>query len=61
MILSAVERYKMKKKYSKAELMAKAYALTDEIETRAEKLIAEDPSLTDRQAWSLAIQEMAGE
>lgn len=45
---------------SDREARAMAYALTDEIETRALELRKIDPSLTPAQAFNAALSAMAG-
>lgn len=44
---------------TKRELKAMAYALADEIETRAEAIWQRSPKLTYAQCQALALQQMA--
>jgi hypothetical protein len=48
----------MVKKRTKAELKAMAFALADEIETRAEAIWQRAPRLTYEQCQALALQQM---
>ncbi len=48
----------MSKKRTQAELKAIAYALADEIETRAEAIWQRAPKLTYAQCQTLALQQM---
>jgi|688.fasta_scaffold155499_5 predicted metal-dependent hydrolase len=48
----------MAKKRTKAELKAMAYAIADEVETRAEAIWQRAPKLTYEQCQSLALLQM---
>lgn len=49
----------MKTKRTQAELKAMAYAIADEVETRAEAIWQRAPKLTYAQCQALALQQMA--
>jgi hypothetical protein len=46
------------KKRTEAELKAMAYAIADEVETRAEAIWQRSPKLTYAQCQTLALQQM---